>query len=95
MNKTWLREPSERPSFQSLVDDLSAEYEKVVASSSPPRDIGATLNSLLSNNVKRMSKRASLTRKNSKVGGTMSVLYSLAYRIADYRMRCWYCYGPL
>ncbi len=63
--KAWSFNPTERPRFADIIPPFEAAMTDFVKTHGAPRDIGAEMNKLLSENVKRMSRRKSVARKAS------------------------------
>ncbi len=64
LSKCWQKEQAARPCFQEvnqMLRDLRLEAEQ---KNPPARDVGAELNSLLNQNLKRLSKKATMLRKS-------------------------------
>ncbi|EDQ85288.1 uncharacterized protein MONBRDRAFT_34315 [Monosiga brevicollis MX1] len=64
MLQAWHKEPEQRPSFSTFHDAISNIYAQEL-DKGPPRDVGAELNALLTQNMRRMSTKASVVRRKS------------------------------
>eukprot|EP01147_Barroeca_monosierra_P003501 gene3501-6127_t len=65
MLQTWDKNPESRPRFKELhtfVRKMRLEHEQ----SEEPRDVGASLNTLLSQNYRRLAKRASIVHRQAR-----------------------------
>lgn len=73
MAKCWVPTADPRPTFKQMKERLDIEFEAAKAFTGEPRDLGAVVNSVLSQNVRRMSRRASVARKASVVDRSAAV----------------------
>eukprot|EP00053_Salpingoeca_punica_P015438 m.142385 g.142385 ORF g.142385 m.142385 type:complete len:679 (+) comp16710_c0_seq1:333-2369(+) len=66
LSDCWQKDPAARPTAQGVFTRL-VTMKNETASEAQPRDIGATINSLLTGNLRKMSKKASVNRRNSRL----------------------------
>eukprot|EP00055_Hartaetosiga_balthica_P010725 m.46745 g.46745 ORF g.46745 m.46745 type:complete len:732 (-) comp7286_c0_seq4:379-2574(-) len=65
MTQCWEKVPEQRPTFEALHSFLSTELETEREKGEKPRDLGDSVNKLLTQNLRKLSVKASMVRRQS------------------------------